>query len=63
MAGAVLVGSNQVPTPLATNTTAQFTIAIGRSTSAWALEVDGIEKMTMSHLHYVSCICLMRRDW
>jgi len=54
MASAMLTGTNQVPTPLETNTTAYFHIAIGKNSSVWALLVDGIANFTMSHLHYVS---------
>ncbi len=54
MAGAVLTGTAELPAPIETNTTAYFHIAIGKTSSVWALLVDGIANFTMSHLHYVS---------
>lgn len=52
--GATLSGENQVPTPLATNTTGSITIACGNNSAVWLLEVDGVYQFTMSHLHYGS---------
>ncbi|GAB4821588.1 hypothetical protein N2152v2_008634 [Parachlorella kessleri] len=52
MASAMLMGMNELPSPIETNTTAYFHIAIGKNSSMWALLVDGITNFTMSHLHY-----------
>lgn len=37
VASGMLTGENQVPTPVMTNTTGAFYIAVGKDMAAWAL--------------------------
>lgn len=51
LATAVLDGGKQVP-PLNTSATAVFAIAVGANSSAWALQVEDVNKMIMAHIHW-----------
>lgn len=53
---AVAQPSTHPPGPAPSDLCAVFQIVIGKTYASWVLGVEGIDEMTMAHIHYVSCL-------
>lgn len=56
---AVAQPSTHPPGPAPSDLCAVFQIVIGKTYASWVLGVEGIDEMTMAHIHYVSCLSFL----